>query len=146
MKPKLEEQLRLLIREEVAKAIAQAYERGKDDVMNLLFDRYEWIAREEFHSAFSKENKPRLQKSEVARMFGAISLYYDVNAEIFAQAFGFEADGAFRNMASEARQSSPAQLTRMLGYKQVLISMFESLHENQQSEIWSAINKIQKNK
>ena len=124
------------LRNEIADGLRAAYKTGRNDLVDSLLNGYDLVAKND-HPTFTKTEKlPRLSKTDVARLYAAIVPHYSVNMSAFAQAFGTEANHAFRvAAAAAAKNDGIGDKSDLDKYIQIIVSLFDLLPKNRQDEI-----------
>ena len=123
------------LRNEIADGLRAAYKTGRNDLVDSLLNGYDLVAKYDSPTFTETKERPRLSKTDVARLYAAIERYYSVDMQNFAQAFGTEANPGFTVAVATARKNEIGDKSDLDRYNQIILSLFDLLPKNRQAEI-----------
>jgi hypothetical protein len=123
------------LRNEIADGLRAAYKTGRNDLVDSLLNGYDLVAKNDHPTFIKTEKLPRLRKTDVARLYAAISKECSVNMSAFAQAFGTEANHGFRVAVAAAKDDGIGDKSHLERYNRIISLLFDLLPKNRQDEI-----------
>lgn len=120
---------------EIAEAIKASYKAGRNDLVDWLLNGYDLVAKNDNPTFTETEERKRLSKTDVARLYAVINKKYLVDEQYFAQAFGTEANHGFKQAVYAARNNEIGDKSDLDRFKQIILSLFDLLPKNHQAEI-----------